>query len=420
MFRAFLLVVTASVALLAAGYYVDAFDGSGPGSELAANKSQDNTLGAFSRPVVLVLEPPSSLSLRESTQVHVQAQAPAAPGDRVRLETAGTYGLGFVKVSTGYLDENLRATLILTGRAYLGTYKYWVKVPATGRYQEGQSATFEVTIGTPPPPAAPVCSGDNPVKEDGTPWVCTFDDEFDGNELNRKYWVPQETRTSGFTTGTRTRYACGVDSPDTISVAGGALRLSLVELPAVQKCGKKSSKFAFGQVMHHQTFSQTYGKYEIRARIPDVQVPGVQQSFWLWPVKNTYGGWPASGEIDFAEMYSNAVGINKPFIHYLPGEGRKGTSQNRTHDYCSIDVGEFNTYGVEWQPQKITVLVNGVVCFVNEYKSALAGVQGRSSPFDKPFYLAMNQAMGALGNEYDPAVVPDTVTTEIDYVRIWK
>jgi hypothetical protein len=30
------------------------------------------------------------------------------------------------------------------------------------------------------------------------------------------------------------------------------------------------------------------------------------------------------------------------------------------------------------------------------------------------------QGMGAAGNEYDPALVPDRVTTQIDYVRIWK
>lgn len=47
-------------------------------------------------------------------------------------------------------------------------------------------------------------------------------------------------------------------------------------------------------------------------------------------------------------------------------------------------------------------------------------VQGKNSPFDHPFYLAMNQAMGTTGNEYDTALVPDRVTTQIDYVRIWK
>ena len=34
--------------------------------------------------------------------------------------------------------------------------------------------------------------------------------------------------------------------------------------------------------------------------------------------------------------------------------------------------------------------------------------------------MAMDQAMGTTGNTFDPDVVPDKVTTDIDYVRIWK
>ena len=140
----------------------------------------------------------------------------------------------------------------------------------------------------------------------------------------------------------------------------------------------------------------------------------------MWPKKNHYGPWPASGEIDFAELYSSTPGIDKPYIHYLPGETEAGSNQNKTNEHCPIRVGEWNTYGVEWQRGRITVLLNGEVCFVNDYKSVARLAHGRYSPFDKPFYLALNQAMGALGNEYDPAVMPERITTLIDYVRIWK
>lgn len=375
----------------------------------------------LSRPTLTVTSMPAELALRESGSVTVRAEAPAKPGDRVELDTAGPHGLGFNEVSEAFLDENLRATLTITGRDFIGSYRYWARIPASSTYQEGRSKKYVVRIVAAGPPAAPTCGGKAPRKADGSAWVCTYDDEFDGTELDRRYWVPQVTRTSGFTTGTRRQYACAEDRPDTIGVRGGNLELSLVELPQRRRCGHgKSSRFVFGQVMHFQRFAQTYGRYEVRARVPDVGVPGLQQSFWLWPKKNSYGSWPASGEIDFAELYSHTPDVVRPYIHYLPGETARGTNKNVTHARCPIDIGRFNTYGLEWQPGRITVLVNGRVCFVNEYSSIARAGQGQYSPFDKPFFLSLNQAMGDLGNLYDPALVPDRVTTQVDYVRIWK
>jgi hypothetical protein len=52
--------------------------------------------------------------------------------------------------------------------------------------------------------------------------------------------------------------------------------------------------------------------------------------------------------------------------------------------------------------------------------SPTAAAQGAYSPFDEPFFLSLNQAMGAIGNQYDASTVPERVTTQIDYVRIWK
>jgi len=418
MFRFFLLLATVSIALIVSGWPDGLLDQGRSRGELASSTSTD--LSPLNRPAVRVMVAPTELILDEPGYVRVQAAAPAVPGARIVLVTAGTYGLGYNKVSEGVLNDNLQATLPVLGRKYLGSYKYWATIPASATYQEGTSATFAIDIVAAEAPADAVC-GDAPLKANGEPWVCTYADEFEGTALDRRFWKPQDTETSGFTTGTRSRYACAEDSPETVAVTGGYLELSLIQLPEVRRCGRnKTSQFAFGQVMHFQTFSQTYGKYEVRAKVPDVTVPGVQQSFWLWPKKNKYGGWPASGEIDFAEIYSSTPGIDRPYLHYLPGETAAGTNKNVTTARCPIKVGEFNTYGVEWEPRRITVLLNGEVCFINEYSSLARAFQGANAPFDHPFYLSLNQAMGAVGNEYDPDLVPDRVTTQIDYVHIWK
>lgn len=372
----------------------------------------------LSRPGLTVHQAPTSLELHQEGRVTLKATAPAAPGDTVFLNTTGSYNAGFVRVDETVLDKDLSATLTIPGHEYLGSYNYWVSVPASSTYQEGESGRFPVEIIAPPAQRSPACGGQSPRKADGTAWVCTFSDEFSGAELDRRYWVPQRTENSGFTTGTRIKYACAFDDLKTVDVADGNLLLSLVDLGETRNCGaNKASRYAYGQVMHYQTYAQTYGRYEIRAKIPDLQVPGSQVSFWLWPETLTYGPWPASGEIDIAEMYSSAPGIDKPFLHYLPGPPTGSENSNVKHARCPIKVGEYNTYGVVWEPGKITILLNGKVCMINEHSSL---VGGDNAPFDHPFYLALNQAMGTIGNEYDPDLVPDKLTTQVDWVRVWQ
>ncbi|MCW2786549.1 MAG: glycoside hydrolase family 16 protein [Marmoricola sp.] len=409
MSRVPLLAVAGAVVLIAVFGGVDAAK---PGIRLV----DDSPTG----PQVTVFEAPDTLELHQNGLVTLKVSAPAAPGDAVYLDTAGTYGAGYVQVSDSVLDGDGGATLQVPARDYLGTFDYWVTVPATGTHQEVSSAHFPIAIVSPPPQTSPSCGGADPVKADGTPWVCTYDDEFNGPELDRRYWVPQQTESSGFTTGTKTTFACALDSPQTVDVENGHLDLSLVDLGEKRDCGHHlSSQYAYGQVMHYQTYAQTYGKFEVRAKIPDLQVPGSQQSFWLWPQTDSYGPWPASGEIDFAEMYSNTPGIDRPFLHYLPGTTTAGTNQNITHTDCPIKVGEYNTYGLQWEPGRLTTRLNGKVCMIDDYSSLVAG-DGSPAPFDKPFYLSLNQAMGALGNVYDPTQVPGTLTTKIDFVRIWS
>jgi len=421
MFRVFLLLVTASVALYISGGPSALLEAGDAGKNLVSSTARTTATGVLNRPAIRVLSAPTELELGQPGTVEVQAEPPATPGTAIYLRTAGSYGLGYYRVSGAVLDQDLRATLTVPGRKYLGTFTYWANIPATATYLEGNSASWAIRIVPVAPPPAPTCGGDSPVKANGTAWVCTYADEFEGSTLDRRFWYPQVTATSGFTTGTSSKYACAEDNADTIAVRDGNLELSLVERPAVRDCGKgKASRYEFGQVMHWQTFSQTYGKYEVRAKVPDFAGPGIQEAFWLWPKTNTYGSWPQSGEIDFAELYSRYADIVKPYIHYLPGQTQPGTNKNIVTARCPINVGEFNTYGLEWIPGQLKILVNGQVCFINDYSSAVAFLHGKYSPFDKPFFLALTQAMGDVGNEYDPAVVPDKVTTLVDYVHIWK
>jgi beta-glucanase (GH16 family) len=255
--------------------------------------------------------------------------------------------------------------------------------------------------------ASEPCQGTRPLGLPGA-WKCTFDDEFNGNTLNTRLWVPQLTANSAYVAGSD----CYVNSPSTVSVSGGHLNLSVRRVPAftcADPAGNFTSHYEAGMVSTYGLFNQTYGAFEVHAKLPPATVSGLQETFWLYPQTLSYGGWPYSGEIDFAEFYSQYWGLDVPFIHYAQSSG----DPNATAYTCALDQNSFNTYGVDWTPTTITVLYNGEICNVDH------PVTG-GAPFNEPFFIALTQALGIGTNAASAAAPPTAATTQVDWVRAWS
>ncbi len=255
-----------------------------------------------------------------------------------------------------------------------------------------------------------------PTSTGGT-WQCTFADEFDGQALDRTKWAPQRTEASGFTSG---KTACFVDSPDNISVSNGTLKLTARKEAQEFSCkdpwGHFNTRYTSGMVSTWGgRFSQTYGRFEVRAKMPAAKVPGLQTSLWLWPVDDTkYGAWPNSGEIDIAEVYSRYPDRAIPYIHH----NNEANDPNKTKTDCLIsDIAAFHKYAVEWTASTIKIIYDDQTCLINTWDPA--SPQQKPQPFDHPFMIALTQALGIAGNDFDPATTPLPATTEIDYVRVW-
>jgi beta-glucanase (GH16 family) len=274
-------------------------------------------------------------------------------------------------------------------------------------------------------PSSPGCGGTTHYKVNGTPWVCTFDDEFSGTSLDTSAWTPQLTSTSGFTMGPSGAQACYVDNPNNISVSNGHLQLTVRKERAPFTCGADGrsfvTRYTSGEVTTYFGFHQQYGKFAVRARLPQTTVKGLQETLWLWPINALkYGQWPSSGEIDFAEFYSQYHRLNVPYIHYVyaPGTANAATHSNVVTAYdCKIHFKRFNRYVALWAPGIIIIRVNGRDCLVDRYTAAGMAVP---APFDQPFLIALTQGLGVQANEFDPASTPLPATLQIDYVRVWK
>jgi hypothetical protein len=267
----------------------------------------------------------------------------------------------------------------------------------------------------PPPPTVPLpeipplsdACGLRPLKADGTPWSCTFHDDFDGSTLDRTRWVPQTV----FSSGTADTYACYRDDPANVHVHDGMLSLTLLQLADPAPCGdgRAPTTLQSGMVSTWHLFSQQYGRFEARIRNTASAGPGLHEVFWLWP-DDRYStiDWPTSGEIDVSETYSAYNTLSVPFLHYGTSPEVSQPGVNTAWD-CTAYRGLWNTYTVEWTPSQVTILVNGQTCLTNTTADPA---------FQKRYIVALTQGLGTGGNAMT-AQTPIPATMDVDYVRVW-
>ncbi len=266
------------------------------------------------------------------------------------------------------------------------------------------------------------CGGVSMYKPGGSPWVCTFDDEFDGTTINTNDWTVQTTLASGYHSGSE----CYENTPNNVSVSGGTLNLTLIKTPSFvckepKGMGQFTTSYTAGALVSNGHFSQTYGYFEVKAKFPPATVKGIQTSLWLWPVNQCAYGckWPASGEIDIAEWYSQYPTLAIPFVHYNP-QGGKNADPNVTNNNCSVtNSNGFNTYAVEWTPASITMIIDGQTCLIDDWNPAAPEV--KPDPFNLPFFINLTSAMGIVTNSPTTQTASELpATSNIDYVRAWS
>ena len=169
--------------------------------------------------------------------------------------------------------------------------------------------------------------------------------------------------------------------------------------------------YTSGMINTYHSFAQTYGYFEMSAKLPAGQ--GLWPAFWLMP---TDGSWPP--ELDVMEVLGNrstqlyttvhsqvsgASGWIDPtggVNHYTTGAGTTVTDTS----------AGFHTYGVDWEPDKITWYFDGQKIFQ----------AATPADMNKPMYLIANLAVGGdwPGSPISSTKFPATM--QIDYIRAYN
>ena len=161
-----------------------------------------------------------------------------------------------------------------------------------------------------------------------------------------------------------------------------------------------------------KTFPFQYGTVEVLAKLPKGK--GTWPAIWM--LSENLKEWPDDGEIDIMEH----VGYNEGFVHASVHTKKYNhiIGTQKTDTIVLKDATEkFHVYRADWTPAKIEMFVDGQKYFTyikteKEYEAW---------PFDQPFYLILNQAVGGNwgGKEgIDEQIYPQKFL--IDYVRIYK
>lgn len=251
-------------------------------------------------------------------------------------------------------------------------------------------------------------------KPDGSAWACSFFDEFNGRSLDAAKWGVQETAVTGFRSG----LTCYSASDKNIRVRGGALELVALKLPGRSTCSSPSGDFTTpytgAMIGTRGRFSQTYGKFEVRAAFPTARTSGVHGAFWMNPLWQTYGAWPHSGEIDIAEWWSSDPTLALPSLHYAGRDPLLDSGWD-----CRVtDPSEYHTYTLDWQPTGLSFFIDGTLCFTRapEPDAPLAA----PAPFDHPFSMILSVGVGGpTGFNAVDGSTPLPATYRVDYVKAW-
>ncbi len=256
------------------------------------------------------------------------------------------------------------------------------------------------------------CTLSASAQEDTSAWELTFEDTFDGTQVDPTKWQ--------FQLGTGAQEGLtqwGNNEQQSYQAKNAVVENGLLTLYARQESGA-ALPYTSARLCTRDLFSQCYGRFEARIRLPRGE--GFWPAFWLLSQDSPYGGWAASGEIDIMEFKGRKPDEIMHTIHF------GGVWPNNTYAGKTVTIPEgtqedFHVFALEWEEGEMRWYIDDTLtCVQNNWRS-----DGHPfpAPFDQPFYMILNLAVG--GN-FDQNVMPGRLggplegQLEIDYVRVYQ
>jgi len=277
---------------------------------------------------------------------------------------------------------------------------------------------------------------DNPTLEvpatfpvaDGDLLTLVWSDEFDGATLDPEIWF--------FESGDGSQY--GIPGwgnneqqyylPDNARLEGGRLIIE-ARRETVDQFG-----FTSARITTQDRFAVRYGRIEARMKLPAGQ--GLWPAFWMLPqddevgsppADGVYGGFSQSGEIDIMEAVNlggnpgpGGIGGGNEIFGTIHFGGEFPANRFSTVEYVASEslTEQFNNFAVEWDEFEIRWYFNGIL-FATQ-NSWFSDAAPFPAPFDQPFEIILNLAVGGTFPGPTDGSTPSSATMEVEYVRVYS
>ncbi len=253
-----------------------------------------------------------------------------------------------------------------------------------------------------------------------------FRDEFEGDALDPAKWEFQNGIQDVYGASRGPRYWGNAERQ---YYTGSAARVGggLLTITAARETCPENTAYSSARITTRDRFSFTYGFAEARIRVDAIE--GLWPAFWALPqpcdkesTDTAYGSWAANGEIDILEARGRLPDEASTTLHF----GNRGASTYLTHTArLNAPISVWHVYGLEWRSDAIVWYIDGAETFrvlqKDWWTQAVSKAENAAAPFDQPFYLLLNLAVG--GNFDGGREPPADFTTglmQVDYVRVFS
>jgi beta-glucanase (GH16 family) len=249
------------------------------------------------------------------------------------------------------------------------------------------TAPRPIASGQPLPSATPVST----VTPHGPPgdWAPTFDDEFNGTELDTSRWSTcspnmQQNPCSGWGGELETYDA------QNVSVSGGSLHLT---------ARHEDSGYTSGMVSTYGTFSFEYGYMEVSMKVPAGQ--------GLWPAAWAFGtDLVPPDELDDIEVLGGDPHTALITVHYPGGQVSQHLAQA-----ANLSAG-YHTFGLDWEPHHLSWYIDG--------NPVSESITDPSKIPHKPMFLLLDLAVGGDFGGPPNASTSFPASMGVNYIRVFE
>ncbi len=232
-------------------------------------------------------------------------------------------------------------------------------------------------------------------------WQLLWHDEFDGPKIDPANWT-YDLGAGGWGNGEAQNYT---NRPENLRMEEGRL---IIEARQEKYSG---SYYTSARLKSKGRREFQYGRIEARVKVP--AGAGLWPAFWMLGSNFNGSNWPDCGEIDIMEYVGREPDLIMGTLHGPGYSGALGLTRWNRQTYNIAD--DFHTYAVEWEADEIRWYYDEALY----HTVARTDVGDRPWPFDQPFFLILNLAVGG---QLGGVISLDTVfpaQLQVDYVRVY-